>query len=144
MSPLLSIMSLLGHDWSLLCNFCTSWHCSMARINSEQGDYEQINKYDAKNWGKSHLIWYKYMITIVLRWHCCNVELFCFTINHINNSDIFLTVLLFYKTRGYILIAWFIFSLLPAAPSRLRKMMRLLTRRGCWLPKWSRVTSHTS
>lgn len=38
----------------------------------------------------------------------------------------------------------FIFSLLPAAPSRLMTMMRCLTRRGCWLPKCTRVTSRTS
>lgn len=35
-------------------------------------------------------------------------------------------------------------SSLPAAPSRPMTTMRCLTRRGCWLPKCTRVTSHTS
>lgn len=35
-------------------------------------------------------------------------------------------------------------SLLPAAPSSLTMTMRCPTRRGCWLPKCTRVTSRTS
>lgn len=47
-------------------------------------------------------------------------------------------------TEHYWFNAFSALSLFPAVPSRLMTTMRCLTRRGCWLPKCMRATSHTS